>query len=110
MAIVQSVASCSFSNTLPMNSDGLLDWRMIQSLVRLMPDLHKTLLLASLHPGEDGTYSVQELAMASEHAPFRHKHLERTRKATQVGEQRKKQKRPAQEKPADPDNDDKAAT
>ena len=61
-------------------------------MVRLMPDLHKTLLLASLHLEADGTYSVQELAMASEHAPFRHKHLERTRKATQVGAQRKKQK------------------
>ena len=72
--------------------DGLLDWRMIQSLVRLMPDLHKTLLIASLHPQADGTFTVQELAMASEHAPFRHKHLERTRQATQVGTQLKKQK------------------
>ena len=77
--------------------DGLLDWRMIQSLVRLMPDLHKTLLLASLHPQEDGTHVVEELAMTSEHAPFRHKHAERKEKATQVGAQRKKSKRPRNE-------------
>lgn len=65
---------------------------MIQSLVRLMPDLHKTLLLASLHLQPDGTYTVEELAMTSEHAPFRHKHVERTQKATRVGAQRKRQR------------------
>lgn len=90
-------------------ADGLLDWRMIQSLVRLMPDLHKTLLLASLRPEADGTYSVQELAMGSEHAPFRHKHLERTRKATQVGVQRKKQKQGKDQDTTMGDNDKAAA-
>ena len=64
---------------------------MIQSLVRLMPDLHKTLLLASLVKESDGTYTVKELAMTTEHAPFRHKHAERLRQATQVGTQRKRQ-------------------
>ena len=60
-----------------------LDWRTIQSLVRLMPALHKTLILAQVR--EDG--SVHEIAMTNEHAPFRH---HRERKA--VGAQRKRAK------------------
>lgn len=59
---------------------------MIQSLVRLMPDLHKTLLIATLK--HDGT--VQELAITSEHGQFRQKHAERIKRATQVGSQRKR--------------------
>lgn len=105
---------------LAITPDGLLDWRMIQSMVRLMPDLHKTLLLASLHPQQDndGNWQVQELAMASEHAPFRHKHLERRQNAARVGNQRKKKRQKqeqdgtvaSQEKTVDNNNDDKAFT
>lgn len=71
---------------LAVNEDGLLDWKAIQTLVRSMPDLHKTLILASV-VGEykDGTATVNELAMATEHAPFRHRP-----KAREVGGQRKK--------------------
>lgn len=71
-----------------------MDWRMIQSMVRLMPDLHKTLLLANLVKDQTtGSYSVEEIAMTSEHAPFRHKHAERARKATQAPGQQTKRKR-----------------
>mmetsp|Transcript_50 Transcript_50/g.65 ORF Transcript_50/g.65 Transcript_50/m.65 type:complete len:135 (-) Transcript_50:229-633(-) len=62
-------------------SDDRLDWRTMQTLVRSMPDLHKTLIIASLEKndnindnGDDG-YIVHELAMATEHAPFRHKNV-----------------------------------
>ena len=66
---------------------------MIQSLVRMMPDLHKTLLLASLQTNaDDGSPSVQEIALTSEHAQFRQKHVERVRQATQVGTQRKRKR------------------
>jgi hypothetical protein len=37
-----------------------------------MPDLHKTLILARVREGEEG-FSVDEMAIATEHAPFRHK-------------------------------------
>ncbi|KAL7459373.1 hypothetical protein ACHAWC_011826 [Mediolabrus comicus] len=61
--------------------DGKLDWRTIQTLVRSMPDLHKTLIIA--HVKEVATiaidpsrrYYVEELAMTTEHAPFRHKNV-----------------------------------
>ena len=107
--------------------DGSLDWKLVQSLVRSMPDLHKTLILAqvvkktasndrertadcadtnpdtgppaaattqkTIHTtdnehdeGEDDLWEVQELAIATEHAPFRHK------KTVEVGGQRKRQK------------------
>lgn len=62
-----------------------MDWRTIQSLVRLMPDLHKTLLLVNLRRNiPHGPWEVEELAMTSEHAPFRHKHTERKRKAMEA--------------------------
>lgn len=51
----------------------------MQSLVRSMPDLHKTLILAQLvRSADDDTqqYVVEELALATEHAPFRHKKKE----------------------------------
>jgi tRNA-intron lyase len=65
-------------------ADGHLDWRQMQSLVRSMPGLHKTLILANVRrSGKE--YEVDELAMATEHAPFRHK-----KTVVQVGEQRKK--------------------
>lgn len=63
----------------------------MQTLVRSMPDLHKTLILAYMRPGSN---EVQELAMATEHAPFRHK---RSCVAT-VGSQRKNDTKPPQEK------------
>ena len=59
--------------------DGRLDWRTHQTLVRSMPDLHKTLIVANVreieHADDDLSrqYAVDELAMATEHAPFRHK-------------------------------------
>ena len=86
-----------------------LDWRILQTLVRMMPDLRKTLIVAHVqhqhHPvvdvarnrnvddaaaaaaaaasdnDDDATtqpqysYIVQELAFATEHAPFRHKYI-----------------------------------
>ena len=102
--------------------DGTLDWKLLQSLVRSMPDLHKTLILAQViprrhdHTTDDGVgddamqeedtvtkrdndsynhqhqnttimWDVQEIAIATEHAPFRHK------KTVEVGGQRKKQRR-----------------
>jgi len=53
-----------------------------------MPDLHKTLILAHLRQGKGGTddWTVDELAMATEHAPWRHKR----KSVTAVGSQRKK--------------------
>jgi hypothetical protein len=51
-----------------------------------MPDLHKTLILANVRQ-VDGLYHVDELAMATEHAPFRHK-----KKPTTAGSQRKRAK------------------
>ena len=61
---------------------------MIQTLVRSMPDLHKTLILAhvqrttvgdnssnSLELNHGSSYDVQEIAVTSEHAPFRHKKI-----------------------------------
>jgi len=76
-----------------------IDWRNIQTLVRSMPDLHKTLILAHVKqkPGcvnsqyidgnLDTNYVIEELAIASEHAPFRHK-----KAAAGVGGQIKRQK------------------
>lgn len=66
----------------------MIDWREIQTLVRSMPDLHKTLIVANVVGSiEVGTATVEELAMATEHAPFRHR-----QKMVEVGAQRKKQK------------------
>lgn len=69
--------------------DEKVDWRNMQTLVRSMPTLHKTLILANIVEQEGGgqEYAVQEIAMATEHAPFRHKNVKK-----KVGEQRKKQK------------------
>lgn len=66
--------------------DGHLDWRQMQSLVRSMPDLHKTLILAQVRLIGDDEFVVEELAMATEHAPFRHK----KREPAVVGGQQKK--------------------
>jgi hypothetical protein len=66
----------------------------MQSLVRSMPDLHKTLILANVRRTEVGTmppaegdelnsvgvgnsngvhYTIEEIALTTEHAPFRHR-------------------------------------
>ena len=80
------------------NSAGRLDWRMLQTLVRSMPAIRKTLIVANVRDakGDDrcdddgdnitadrtdaisiqqGSYLVDELAIATEHAPFRHKNI-----------------------------------
>jgi hypothetical protein len=73
-----------------LRADGRIDWRMMQTLVRSMPNLHKTLILANLQQQEGGQWHVSELALATEHAPFRHK--KQVVSKTQVGAQRKKQR------------------
>jgi tRNA splicing endonuclease len=67
--------------------DERMDWRTMQTLVRSMPDLHKTLILAHIKEVQGDEFAVEELAIATEHAPFRHKNTSK-----RVGEQRKKQK------------------
>jgi hypothetical protein len=52
-----------------------------------MPDLHKTLIVADLRRSGPDKYEVDELAIATEHAPFRHKKV-----TVDVGGQRKKAK------------------
>lgn len=69
--------------------DGRLDWRTMQTLTRSMPDLHKTLILAHIVQNEHGDFSVEEMAIATEHAPFRHRKHNVTPK---VGSQVKKPK------------------
>lgn len=66
--------------------DELIDWREMQTLVRSMPDFHKTLVLCLVR-GEGDDRTIEELAMATEHAPFR----QRTNKfSVTVGSQKKK--------------------
>jgi len=76
------------------DKDGILDWKVLQTLVRSMPSLHKTLILASVREIGNDEYKVDEIAMATEHAPFRHKKVQ-----TEVGAQRKKQKMETSEDP-----------
>lgn len=87
-----------------------LDWRCLQALCRSMPDLHKTLVICRVldqckckhrkedtNSGNEGTlgqvcllsdcYSIEEIAVASEHAPFRYR-----KKKKDVGEQVKPRK------------------
>ena len=70
--------------------DERMDWITIQTLVRSMPDLHKTLILAHITELEVGKFAVEELAIATEHAPFRHRNV--AKKRVTVGQQTKKQK------------------
>lgn len=63
----------------------------MQTLVRSMPDLHKTLILANARRSASDEWVVEELAMATEHAPFRHRNKVTVANA-KVGTQRKKQK------------------
>mmetsp|Transcript_52398 Transcript_52398/g.157229 ORF Transcript_52398/g.157229 Transcript_52398/m.157229 type:complete len:212 (-) Transcript_52398:20-655(-) len=98
-------------------SEGRVNWRMVQTLVRSMSDFHKTLILAHVRPmksccdlepastatGRGGSmlsaqnapvgsevYEVVELAIATEHAPFRHKTAKRRK--VEVGSQKKRKK------------------
>ena len=68
--------------------DERLDWRTMQILARSMPDLHKTLILVNLRDTANGNIVVDELAIATEHAPFRHKNQQAKQK--EVGLQVKK--------------------
>lgn len=63
----------------------------MQTLVRSMPDLHKTLILAYIHQVGD-EFQVEEMAIATEHAPFRHRNVTK-----EVGGQVKKKARIADE-------------
>jgi hypothetical protein len=63
----------------------------MQTLVRSMPDLHKTLVLVNANTAKDNidiggnnNRCVDELAITTEHAPFRHKP-----KPIEVGAQKK---------------------
>jgi hypothetical protein len=107
-----SLVHSDFCVHVPADASGTLDWRTLQTLVRMMPDLRKTLIVAHVvmevmidkdhenngryhpHPHDHGgdvieasteeaarsssmkhSYTVQELAFSTEHAPFRHKHI-----------------------------------
>mmetsp|Transcript_27579 Transcript_27579/g.34123 ORF Transcript_27579/g.34123 Transcript_27579/m.34123 type:complete len:163 (-) Transcript_27579:1095-1583(-) len=84
----------------PASINDCMNWMTIQTLVRSMPDLHKTLIIVSVKQmstqkcfsstnNEDvKNYAVEEIAVVSEHAPFRHKNT-----IKEVGAQVKKQKR-----------------
>lgn len=65
--------------------DESIDWREMQTLVRSMPDLHKTLVLANVKGIDGNNPYVEELAITTEHAPFRHRP-----KTIEVGAQKKK--------------------
>ena len=72
-------------------SDGRLDWRVIQTLTRLVVSTGKTLIIAHVKECREDlveetkedmviaygdppqSYLVEEIAMTTEHAPFRHK-------------------------------------
>jgi hypothetical protein len=62
----------------------LIDWREIQTLTRSMPDFHKTLMVVNVK-GD----SIEEIAMATEHAPFRHRPAPKA-----IGSQVKPNKKP----------------
>lgn len=66
----------------------------MQTLARSMPNLHKTLILANPRKVNENQYEVDEIAIATEHAPFRHKKIAAaeafTATSKSVGEQRKR--------------------
>ena len=91
---IPSKVHSDFCVHVPQDNVGKLDWRMIQTLVRSMPSIKKTLIVAhvkektmvcsssSVGSGDDTQqqlekerYVVHELAISSEHAPFRHKNI-----------------------------------
>ena len=45
----------------------------MQTLARSMPDFHKTLILVDVKGTKHEGFTIEELALASEHAPFRHR-------------------------------------
>jgi len=91
--------------------DSSIDWRMIQTLVRSQSDLHKTLVVVDLCRVSDSEskkecgdkldnsdidlslWEIRELAITTEHAPFRHKTLARKKQMKEVGLQVKKHKK-----------------
>ena len=93
---IPSKVHSDFCVHVPHDKNGKLDWRMIQTLVRSMPSIKKTLIVAHVKEkmmdgssscdgsGDSGDdrqqlvkerYVVHELAISSEHAPFRHKNI-----------------------------------
>ena len=86
---IPSKVHSDFCVHVPQDDNGKLDWRMIQTLVRSMPSIKKTLIVAHVKEKKmDGSgddrqpqqsikerYVVHELAISSEHAPFRHKNV-----------------------------------
>ena len=92
---IPSKVHSDFCVHVPHDKNGKLDWRMIQTLVRSMPSIKKTLIVAHVkekkmdgnNSSSDGSgddiqqqsikerYVVHELAISSEHAPFRHKNI-----------------------------------
>ena len=87
---IPSKVHSDFCVHVPHDNNGKLDWRMIQTLVRSMPSIKKTLIVAHVKEKkmDDSTssddtqqqsikdrYEVHELAISSEHAPFRHKNI-----------------------------------
>ena len=87
---IPSKVHSDFCVHVPQDKNGKLDWRMIQTLVRSMPSIKKTLIIAHVKEkkmGDDTSsddtqqqlvkerYVVHELAISSEHAPFRHKNI-----------------------------------
>ena len=85
-----SDTSCSLIHDF---SDDTIDWREMQTLARSMPDLHKTLVLANVKAKDNDIPYVEELAITTEHAPFRHR-----QKSIEIGGQRKTTKKAKLEK------------
>jgi tRNA splicing endonuclease len=57
-----------------------VNWMQIQTLARSMSTLHKQLIIVDIlssydnnSPDDSNNYSINEIAVASGHAPFRHK-------------------------------------
>jgi len=87
--------------------DSRVNWATIQTLARSMSTLHKQLIIVDILPSpeddaasvpylkcENGTtirvhYKVDEIAIASGHAPFKHKKKEFVKVGGQVKKQRK---------------------
>ena len=129
-ADIPSRVHSDFCVHIPNENDGRLNWMTIQILVRSMPELHKTLIIANVKqcpPDQPGAivyvhgtsndiivssgvgeeedmigsfsqtkqektkvsyYIVEEIAIATEHAPFKHKNV-----TNKVGGQLKKKQK-----------------
>lgn len=71
-----------------LGQDSRLHWMTLQTLTRSMSDFKKQLIVVNITPfpnGEDMNYVVEELAIVSGHAPFRH----RRQIKVEVGSQKK---------------------